>query len=187
MSVRVANLFEVSAMNRHHTCGLAAIAALGLALPPGSTAAQQTTVKEQRVQSGSPELAAKDDWQHDFTVLTMAPDGGWGAATENFINKAIVGAIRSCKTMSGAEHGCGAYFTSIRAGWSLGIRCGRENIIVARKDLADAERSANRREIDLRANYVPNMPPCARVVTIDPNGAIILPTVGYSIANPSSR
>jgi hypothetical protein len=126
------------------------------------------------------DIAATEDWQHDFTVLTMAPDGSWGTATETFINQAIAGAIRNCRAMSGAELGCGAYFSSIRAGWSLGFRCGNENIVVAEKTLADAERRAIRREAELREHYVRDMPPCVRVVTVDPNGLIVPSQVGYS-------
>src|SRR6201999_3034282 len=98
-----------------------------------------------------------------------------GSATEPTISRAIARAIANCKAMSGAELGCGASFTSIRAGWSLGIRCGRENIIVADKDLAEAERRALRREAELRTHYVPQMPACIRVVTIDPNGRSVTP------------
>ena len=105
-----------------------------------------------RAQSNWQELAASEDWMHDFTVLTMFDDA-WGAATDPAINRAIARAIANCKAMSGAELGCGGYFTSIRAGWSLGIRCGREIIIVADKDLAEAERRASRREAELRTHY----------------------------------
>src|SRR5262245_50512840 len=111
---------------------------------------------------------ADDDW----TVLTMTPDGSWGAATSFTINRAIAAAIANCRIEHQREIGCGAYFTSIQAGWSLGIRCGREIIVVAAKTLTDAERAAMRREAELRQLYAPNMPPCRRVVTVDPNGAI---------------
>ena len=131
--------------------------------------------------------AVSEDWMHDFTVLTMAPDGSWGVATETFINRAIARAIDNCKAMSGTELGCGAYFTSIRAGWSLGICCGRENIVVGEKFLADAERRALRREAELRAHYAPNMPDCVRVVTVDPNGTIVTPPVGYTGQLPALR
>ena len=114
---------------------------------------------------------ADDDW----TVLTMAPDGSWGAATNPTINRAIASAIANCKIEYQREIGCGAYFTSIQAGWSLGFRCGRETIVVAHKTLAGAEQAATRREAELRLLYVPNMPPCQRVVTVDPNGAIVVP------------
>jgi hypothetical protein len=121
------------------------------------------------------EIADSEYWMHPFTVLTMAPDGAWGTATEPLVNRAIANAIASCKAMSGAELGCGAYLTSIRAGWSLGIRCGRENIIVADRDLVEAERRALRRESQLRTEYVRDMPDCVRVATVDPSGRIVPP------------
>jgi hypothetical protein len=138
-------------------------------------------------QSAPPQPAAIEEWAHDFTVLTMAPDGAWGTATDPQVNRAIFLAISNCKAMSGMELGCGAYLTTVRGGWSLGIRCGRENIIVADRDLAEAERRARNREAELRERYVPTMPPCARVVTVDPNGAIVGPQLGYSGRPPVSR
>jgi hypothetical protein len=82
--------------------------------------------------------------------------------------------------MSGMELGCGAYLTTVRGGWSLGIRCGRENIIVADRNLAEAERRAITREAELRGLYVQDMPPCLRLVTVDPNGTVVMPQLGYS-------
>ena len=128
-------------------------------------------------QSASPQPAAIEEWAHDFTVLTMAPDGAWGTATDPRINRAIFLAIRQCKAMSGAKVGCGAYQTTVRGGWSIAIRCGRENIIMADRNLAEAERRARVREIELRERYVRDMPSCVRVVTVDPNGAIVAPPV----------
>lgn len=115
---------------------------------------------------------ADDDW----TVLTMAPNGAWGAATSHSINRAIAAAIANCKMEYQREIGCGGILTSIQTGWSLGIRCGRENILVTGKTLAEAEQAAMRREIELRGLYMPAMPACRRVVTVDPRGAIIMPT-----------
>ena len=132
-------------------------------------------------QSGWRGLAASEDWMHDFTVLTMYGDA-WGSATEPEIGRAVARAIANCKAMSGPALGCGASFTSIRAGWSLGIRCGRENIIVADKDLAEAERRASRREAELRTHYVPEMPMCFRVVTIDPGGRSVTPELARHLA-----
>jgi hypothetical protein len=109
----------------------------------------------------------------DWTVLTMAPDGSWGVAIEPEVNRAIAVAIARCKAMYKKEIGCGAQFTTIRAGWSLAIRCGSENIIVAEKDLADAETAAARRENELRVHYVREMPACTRVLTVDPHGIIV--------------
>jgi hypothetical protein len=85
--------------------------------------------------------ASEDNW----TVLTMAPDGSWGVATNISSNQAITRAIADCKMMSQAKIGCGAQFTTIRAGWSLGIRCGDQNIMAAGKTLAAAEKAAIKR------------------------------------------
>ena len=59
---------------------------------------------------------ADDDW----TVLMMAPDGSWGAATNFSVNRAIATAITNCKAAYQREIGCGAIITTIRAGWSSG-------------------------------------------------------------------
>jgi len=127
-----------------------------------------------RAQSSWQESAAQEDWMHDFTVLTMFGDA-WGSATGPHLNQAIAHAIANCRAMSRGTLGCGAYLTSIRAGWSLGIRCGRENIIVADRDLAEAERRALRRESELRTQFVRDMPECVRIVTVDPSGRIVPP------------
>jgi hypothetical protein len=147
------------------------------------------TINAPLAQSAS-QASHSEEWATDFTVLTMAPDGAWGTATDPRVNRAIYLAIKNCKAMSGVELGCGAYQTTVRGGWSLGIRCGRENIITADRDLAEAERRALKREVDLRESYVPNMPPCVRVVTIDPNGNIVVPPVSaveYSGQAPELR
>ncbi|MBX9775183.1 MAG: hypothetical protein K2Y71_12310 [Xanthobacteraceae bacterium] len=149
-------------------------AAFALALTLGALAAAFA-------QSASSQPPAIEAWAHDFTVLTMAPDGAWGTATDSRINRAIHLAITHCKAMSGMVLGCGSAMTTVRGGWSLGIRCGRENIIVADRSLGEAEQRALRRETELRERYVRDMPPCARVVTVDPNGLIVAPTPdGYA-------
>ena len=152
---------------------LGAVCALAFSLGPSSALLAQST---------PPQLvpvSAPDDF---WTVLTMAPDASWGAGTDISISRAIARAIDNCKVMSQAAIGCGAYFTSIRAGWSLGITCGSQNIIVAESNLAEAEQAAINRIIELRRLYAPDMPPCVRVVTVDPHGRIIAPK-----ADDSSR
>jgi hypothetical protein len=111
------------------------------------------------------------------TVLTLARDGAWGTATETSIGRAIAFAIRDCKTRSQRVLGCGASFTTVRAGWSLGLLCGDETIIAAATERADAERIAINREIELREVYGRDMPPCVRVVTVNPDGIVIAPPV----------
>jgi len=109
------------------------------------------------------------------TVLTMASNGAWGAATDDSVGTAIAGAIAHCNRRQRGPIGCGASYTTIRAGWSLGIRCGGQNILVAEKTLVEAEQAAIDREIALRRHYVADMPPCVRVVSVDPSGTIIAP------------
>jgi hypothetical protein len=143
---------------------LGALAALALGLG---------TFGEPRAQSSS--LASLPEWQRDWTVLAMSPDGAWGVATDYWMIGALSRAIRDCTQMSGKDMGCGAYFTVIRAGWSLGIRCGDKNIIMAEPTLTDAERRARWREFELRKLHDPDMPPCVRLVTVDPAGMIVAP------------
>lgn len=57
-------------------------------------------------------VATPADADDDWTVLTMAPDGSWGAATGFSINRAIAVAIANCKIAYQREIGCGAIFTS---------------------------------------------------------------------------
>jgi hypothetical protein len=121
----------------------------------------------------APASALESHW----TVVTMSPDGSWGAATKISTGRAIASAINACKMMSQAQIGCGAQFKTNRGGWTFGIRCGTTNIIVAEKTLVEAEHAAINREVNLRMLYVPDMPPCIRVVSVDPHGAIVAPNV----------
>jgi hypothetical protein len=118
-----------------------------------------------------PAYATDDDW----TVLTLASDGAWGTASDFYIGHAIASAIRNCRATSKRPIGCGANFITMRAGWGVATLCGNETIIAARKQLVDAERAVADREIELRQVYRRNMPPCVRTLTVDPNGAVVLP------------
>jgi len=112
------------------------------------------------------------------TVLVMAPDGAWGTATELLSNQAHAKAIADCKSKHRSEMGCGYRSTAIRAGWSIALRCGGKNILVAAKTSHAAEQAAIDSELRLRRDYAPGMPPCVRVVSVDPHGDIIAPDVG---------
>ncbi len=128
-----------------------------------------------------------NEWRNDITVLAIAPDGTWGVATNAFVNRAIAKAISDCKTKYQKEIGCGHQITTVRAGWTLGIRCGNENIIVAAKTLIGAEQAAINREVELRQRYVPTLPPCIRMVSVDPQGAIVAPNIVELIRVVTSR
>ena len=109
------------------------------------------------------------------TVLTMAHGGAWGTATETSTSRAIALAIRNCQAMSRRPLGCGAMFTTVRSGWSVALLCGDEPIIAASAERAEAERRTLARETELREVYRRDMPPCTRVVTVDPNGLVVTP------------
>jgi hypothetical protein len=132
----------------------AAAATLALAMPPSG-------------------YADDDDWRKDWTVLTLASDGAWGAATEGSVNRAIASAVNACRAKSLPLSDCGAKLVSIRAGWSIGLLCGEETIIAAAKERAQAEHRASERENELRQVHRRDMPPCMRVVTINPNGFVV--------------
>jgi len=117
------------------------------------------------------------EWDNDWTVLTVAPDGAWGVATEMDVIGAISAAIGNCREMTRAEIGCGGQFIMFRAAWSLGVRCGDHNILVAEENLDEAEFTASWREHELRQLYAPDLPPCSVMVTVDPAGTIVPPGV----------
>jgi hypothetical protein len=58
----------------------------------------------------------------------------------------------------------------------VAARCGDRNIVVAERRLADAERAARERETDLRQHYAPDLPPCRRVLTVNPRGGVVVAT-----------
>jgi hypothetical protein len=130
----------------------------------GALAAGMIAITESR------RAVADEYWMHDFVVLTMAPDGAWGIGVDPVVDRAIATAIANCKAMSGLNIGCGSQMTTVRAGWSVGFRCGRHNILVADRDFAEVQRIAFSREQELRERYDPAMPPCVRVVMVSPGG-----------------
>lgn len=150
-----------------------AACAIGVSVAAVSTSSAQTAL------SPNPPLLAQTnaDWTKDVTVLVIAPDGTWGTATEPSFNQALAKAIAHCKSNYRQEIGCGYRSTSVRAGWSLALRCGQDNIIVAARTLHAAEQAAVDSELNLRRDYRPDMPPCVRVVSVDPDGGIIAPDV----------
>ena len=141
---------------------------IGISIAAISASFAQPTLLE-----NSPLLTQGDaDWARDVTVLVIAPDGTWAAATEPSFHEALIKAIVSCKSKYDHEIGCGYRSTAIRAGWSLAMQCGRESIIVAAKTLEAAKQAAVNSELRLRRDYRPDMPPCVQVASVDPDGRI---------------
>jgi hypothetical protein len=109
----------------------------------------------------------------EVTVVTLARDGSWGVATAASTGEAIATAVRACRAMAGAPTDCGALFTTTRGKWVLASLCGDHQIIVSAGTLEDAEATAREREVETRRTYVPDLPPCRRVLTVDPAGAVV--------------
>jgi hypothetical protein len=127
--------------------------------------------------SAPPTAGTDDDWSKEVTVVAIAPDGTWGVAIESNVNRAVTNAIDDFRRKHQRKIGCGSELTLIAGGWSLGKRCGNRVIFVAAKSLAQAEQAATNREAELRQLYAPNMPPCVRVMSVDPRGNVVAPDV----------
>jgi hypothetical protein len=111
--------------------------------------------------------------EEDWTVVTMARDGSWGVANNASMSRAISAAIRDCQAMSAGQNDCGAEFTTIRKGWTLALFCGDERILAAAKGREEAESSVELR-IKLKRAHLPDLPPCRRVLSVDPSGAVVV-------------
>jgi hypothetical protein len=120
-----------------------------------------------------------DYWRRDVTAVAIAPDGTSGTATDAFANVALGDAIKDCQRQSKAAIGCGYQSTFVRQGWSLVFRCGAGSLLVAENELADAERAALLQERNMRARFIPNMPPCVRTTTVDPYGTVVAPKIVF--------
>ena len=101
-----------------------------------------------------------------------------------YANRATGIAFANCKKMSGKQIGCGALIKTMRSGWILALRCGSEVILVAEKKLKDAEDAAIAREIELRQVYVPDMPACERLFSVDPLGVVDRENLKTSVRAP---
>jgi hypothetical protein len=115
-----------------------------------------------------------------MSVLTMSHDGSWGADMQLSLDDALQNAITRCKKMRGLKLGCGGYVISIENGWLLGTRCGTRSILSSGTTRAEAEEDADHREKNMRRDYVPNLPACRRVVSVDPAGAVEAADVALS-------
>jgi hypothetical protein len=120
-------------------------------------------------------IASEEDW----TVVTLSRNGAWGVASASSQPVAMAAAITSCRVMASATSECGAQFRAARGEWDL---CGSHKVIAVGRSLDDAEREALNFEISLQLVYAPDLPPCKRVVTVDPNCAVVRPGQEYSAA-----
>jgi len=71
--------------------------------------------------------------------------------------------------------------------WIVASLCGDHKLVATGISLIAAEQEALNREISLQLFYVPDLPPCKRVVTVDPSGAIVPSNQQYSTARAARR
>jgi hypothetical protein len=109
----------------------------------------------------------------ELTVVTLARDGSWGVATAGSQGQAIAAAIRDCRAMAAASSDCGAQFTTTRGGWVVANLCGDHKIMATAETRESAEQAALVREADLKRLHAPTLPPCRRVLTVDPRGTVL--------------
>jgi hypothetical protein len=114
--------------------------------------------------------ADRDDW----TVATLASDGSWGVATDLTVSRALAAADRACREMAVTPSDCGAQTAQTRDGWIVARLCARHKILETAADRAKAEREAHWSERALRRTYVPDLPACRPVFTVEPGGLVVI-------------
>jgi hypothetical protein len=120
---------------------------------------------------GAPAAKAVD--LDEVTVITLSRDGSWGLATAASLGHAIAAAIRDCRATAASPSDCGAQFATTRGGWVVANLCGDQKILATAAAREDAEAMALVRERKLRQVYAAAMPPCRRVLTVDPRGVVV--------------
>ena len=110
---------------------------------------------------------------HDWTVVTLTRNGMWGVASDSSQSQAMSEAIRLCQATAGPSAGCGAQLRAAQGAWIIANLCGDHQVMATGRSLVDAEQEALNREIGLQLFYVPDLPPCKRIVTVDSTGAIV--------------
>jgi hypothetical protein len=109
---------------------------------------------------------AEEDWERDWTVVTMTLDGSWGIGTDQYLNAATAAAVRDCKAKTKGSDDCGAKIATIKKGWIQGMLCGDYRILATGNDREEVEAAVREREFDLKMHYVPDLPACRQVLVV---------------------
>jgi hypothetical protein len=117
------------------------------------------------------------EWpEPEWTVVTVARNGAWGVSTARTQGEAIAGALRQCERKSARQDpgasDCGAELVAYKVGWSLAMLCGEHRVLVSAATLADAEAAAADRIDALEQLYASPLPPCRRLLMVDPAGSV---------------
>ena len=120
----------------------------------------------------TPPALAQSDPDPGWTVLTVAHTGTWGLSTARSQSEAIAGAVRQCQSRAADDSDCGAELLAYKVGWSLAILCDDSRVLVSAASLEEAETVAYERLAVLRRSHGSGLPPCHRLLTVDPEGAV---------------
>ena len=115
--------------------------------------------------------AGGDDWDQDWTALTVSSSGTWGSATHASRTTAMMQAMAQCRERAGASaSGCGSHTTTVRGAWTVAYACDAETFIVTARTFSEAHVAAINQEIELRDFERVEIGACRRIVTIGPDG-----------------
>jgi hypothetical protein len=120
----------------------------------------------------APALPAAAEEPTNWTVLTVARNGGWGIATAPTQGEAIAGAVFRCQAMTAGESDCGAELVAFKSGLAMALLCGDHRVIVTANDPAEADGFALDRLVLLREVYGSDFPVCQHLLQIDAHGAL---------------
>ena len=120
----------------------------------------------------APSARAQAGADSEWTVLTVAHNGAWGLSTARTQGEAIAGALRQCQARSPDPADCGAELVAYKDGWALAILCGDRRVMVSAGDLDEAEAVAYERIAALKLSCPSGLPPCRRLLTVDPAGVV---------------
>jgi hypothetical protein len=126
--------------------------------------------------SAAPSALAQAGPDPEWTVLTVAHNGAWGVSTARSQGEAIAGALRQCQARSPEPADCGAELIAYKVGWALAILCGDRRVVVSAGSLDEAEQAAYERIAALKRACPTGLPPCHRLLTVDPAGAVTTAT-----------
>jgi hypothetical protein len=120
----------------------------------------------------APSALAQAGPDAEWTVLTVAHNGAWGVSTARSQGDAIAGALRHCQARSSEPADCGAELVAYKLGWALAILCGDRRVVISAGSLDEAERAAYERITALKLACPTGLPPCRRLLTVDPAGVV---------------
>lgn len=142
-------------------------------MKPSLAALLATTVAANAVLglAGSAAHAGGEDWDNDWTALTVSSTGAWGSATHASRTAAMMQAMAQCRDRAGASSGCGSHTTTVRGAWTVAYACGAETFVVTGRTFQDAHFASISQAIELREFQQIEIGDCRRIVAIGPDGS----------------